>query len=376
MRGWYGAWGRSAPGRGASGPRRGAGRACLPLLLGLLAGFAGWTAVGWAQAPVQVVVDAPADGSTTGPELTVWGWAAAGAGSAPGIDAVAVYVDGQDDDRGRFLGAATYGILRADVAVALDDPTRAAVGYELRVTLPPGDHRIAVYARASGVPDGEGWSPPAVVGVRVATSEAAAPSARAPVRAPSPVPPGVTGATACTSRGPNGQCLAYSAANGGIALVCREQNADGECLGYQQSYTVNTACAQYGTGGQCLTYGTSPAVNPPPGGAAQTTALCLERNAVGQCSRYSNAAAPDPSTISLTAQVAGSATTLTWTTFPAAATYEVLRCATPQIANCGTVSQSGSTSYPLTNRQNYWYAVRARGADGQVLATSTFLGPL
>jgi hypothetical protein len=204
----------------------------------------------------------------------------------------------------------------------------------------------------------------------------AAASAPAPVRAPSPVPPGVAGAAACTSRGPNGQCLAYSAANGGIALVCREQNADGECLGYQQSYTVSTACAQLGTGGQCLTYGTSPPINPPPGGAGQTTALCLEHNAAGQCSRYSNSAAPDPTTLSLTAQVAGTATTLTWTTLPTAATYEVLRCATAQIANCTTVSQSGSTSYPLVTRQNYWYAVRARGADGQVLATSAFLGPL
>src|SRR5213592_1771839 len=138
MRGWHRARGR------------GAWRVRPLLLLGLLAGFAGWTAVGWAQAPVQVVVDAPADGSTTGPELTVWGWAAAAAGSGPSVDAVAVYVDGQGDDRGRLLGAATYGILRADVAAALDDPARAAVGYELRVTLQPGEHRIAVYARTSG----------------------------------------------------------------------------------------------------------------------------------------------------------------------------------------------------------------------------------
>src|SRR3954453_9781121 len=119
MRDWHRAWGRSAAGQGPSGPRRGAWRARHALLLGLLVGFAAGTAVGWAQAPVQVVVDAPADGSTTGPELTVWGWAAAAAGSAPGIDAVAVYADGQGDDRGRLLGTATYGILRADVAAAL-----------------------------------------------------------------------------------------------------------------------------------------------------------------------------------------------------------------------------------------------------------------
>src|SRR5436305_5939500 len=122
MRDWHGAWGRGAPARGAAGRRPGTWRPALALLLGLLAGFAAGTAVGWAQTPVQVVVDGPADGSTTGPELTVWGWASAGAGSASGVDAVAMYADGQDDDRGRFLGAASYGLPRPDVAAALGAP--------------------------------------------------------------------------------------------------------------------------------------------------------------------------------------------------------------------------------------------------------------
>src|SRR5437764_584830 len=116
------------------------------------------------------------------------------------------------------------------------------------------------------------------------------------------VPPGVTGGTVCTSRGPSGACLAYSAANGAVGMVCSEQTAEGECAAWAQSYTVSTACAQYGAGGQCLAFGTSPAANPPPGGAAQTTALCLEYNAVGQCNRYSAQPVPDPTTIQLTAQ--------------------------------------------------------------------------
>jgi hypothetical protein len=85
---------------------------------------------------------------------------------------------------------------------------------------------------------------------------------------------------------------------------------------------------------------------------------------------------PSPSTINLTVQDTGTASVLTWAALPTASTYEVLRCATPQIANCSAISQSGTTSFRLPTRQNYWYAVRARGANGQVLATSNFLGPL
>ncbi len=347
-------------------------------LVVLLGASTGWPATAWAQAPVQVSLDAPTDGSQTGPELTVRGWAYASSQPAPGVDAVAVYLDGEVDSRGRFLGTATYGLPRPDVAVAVGDPRLDAVGYELRVTLPPGEHRLAVYAHASGAPDGDGWSAPAEAAVRVAApSTATAPAPRAAPRpaasAPSTAP---TGGSVCTNRAPSGSCLAYSAASGGIGMVCSEQNADGDCVAYVQSYTVSTACAQYGSGGQCLTYGTSPAVNPPPGGAGQTTALCMEYNAAGQCNRYSGAAVEGPTTLTLTAQVAGSGSTLTWSTLPAASTYEVLRCATPQLGNCSPISQAGTTSYPLPTRQNYWYAVRARGADGQVLTTSNFMGPL
>jgi hypothetical protein len=109
---------------------------------------------------------------------------------------------------------------------------------------------------------------------------------------------------------------------------------------------------------------------------AQTTALCLGYNAVGQCTHYTNSAVPEPTAVRLTVQAAGSGTVLSWSTLPAATTYEVLRCATAQLTNCSPVTQSGATSYRLSTRQNYWYAIRARGADGQVLTTSNLLGPL
>ncbi|HLH24359.1 MAG TPA: hypothetical protein VK066_17695 [Chloroflexota bacterium] len=330
-----------------------------------------------AQAPVQVVLDAPADSSTIGAEVTVRGWASA-ASDAAGVDAVAVYVDGEGDDRGRFLGTASYGLPRPDVATALGDPRLENVGYELRVSLPPGDHRLAVYAHASDAPESGGWSAPAAVTVTVTSAAAGTPAAasRAAPRPAPAAPPGVTGASVCTNRAPSGACLAYSAANGGIAMVCSEQSAQGDCTAWTQSYTVTTACAQYGEGGQCLVFGTSPAANPPPGGAAQTTALCLEYNAVGQCNRYAGQPVADPTTIRLTAQMSGTAISLTWSALPAAVSYEVLRCPTAQLGNCSTVAQAGATSFALPTRQNYWYAVRARGADGQVLATSNFLGPL
>ena len=67
---------------------------------------------------------------------------------------------------------------------------------------------------------------------------------------------------------------------------------------------------------------------------------------------------------------------LRWTTVPSASTYEVLRCPTAHLSNCNAISQASSTAYTLMVRQNHWYVVRARGANGQVLVVSNFLGPM
>jgi hypothetical protein len=353
---------------------------CLAVLANLLGSWTSGPSAASAQAPVEVVVDRPEDGAESGPELTVRGWAYARGQPDPGVDTVAVYLQGAGEDRGELLGTAAYGLSRPDVAASLGSLRLEGVGYELEVRLPPGDHWLAVYAHQSGAPADEGWSAPTAVAVRVRLPSVAPSAVRTlPGGATSgavTVPPSVTGGTVCTNRAANGTCLAYTAANGGVAMVCSELTADGECTAYVQSSTVSTACARYGTGGQCLAFSASPAVNPPPGGVAQTTALCLGYNAVGQCTRYSNSAVPEPTSISLTVQAAGSGTVLSWSTLPAATTYEVLRCATAQLTNCSPVTQSGATSYRLSTRQNYWYAVRARDADGQVLATSNLLGPL
>jgi hypothetical protein len=352
------------------------------VLLGLLILELGKVASVGAQAPVQVMVDAPANGSTVGPEFTLYGWASSAAG-ASGVDVVAVYADTDGERLGRFLGLATYGLPRPDVVAALGDPGLLnTLGYELRIALGPGEHRLAVYAHAAGAPASEGWSTPAETLLTVTETSASAasaspPESRAQVVSPrAAAAPGVTGGTVCTTRGPSGACLAYTAANGGVGMVCTEQSTEGECAAWGQSYTVTSACTRYGEGGQCLAFGTSPAVNPPPGGVAQATALCLGYNATGQCSRYSGQPVPDPTTIRLTAQQAGSAISLSWSALPGAATYELLRCPTAQLGNCSTVAQAGTTSFTLSTRQNYWYLVLARGADGQVLVSSNFLGPL
>lgn len=352
----------------------------LGLLVGLVGSYPGWLSAATAQVPVQVVVDTPEDGRASGPNLTVRGWAYVPGQPDPGVDAVAVYLQGAGDTPGEFLGTAVYGLPRPDVAASLGSLRLEAVGYELEVRLPPGDHQLAVYAHQSGAPGDEGWAASPAVAVRVQVPSAAPAAVRTlPDGAPSgasTIPPSVTSGSVCTNRAANGTCLAYTAANGGVAMVCSELTAEEECATYVQSATVSTACARYGTGGQCLAFSASPAVNPPPGGVAQPTALCLQYNAVGQCSRYSNSAVPEATTVSLTVQAAGGGAVLSWSTLPAATTYEVLRCATAQLANCSPVTQTGTTTYRLSTRQNYWYAIRARGADGQVLTTSNLLGPL
>jgi hypothetical protein len=352
----------------------------LAVLTSLLGTYPTGPSAAWAQAPVQVVVDSPADGSESGPNLTVRGWAYVPGQSDPGVDAVAVYLRGAGENPGEFLGTAAYALPRPDVAATLGSLRLEAVGYELEVRLLPGDHQLTAYAHQSGVPADEGWSASPPVAVRVRMPGAAPSAVRTlpggPTSGAAAIPPSVTGGTVCTNRAANGTCLAYTAANGGVAMVCSELTADEECAAYVQSSTVSTACARYGTGGQCLAYSASPAVNAPPGGAAQPTALCLQYNAVGQCSRYSNSATPEPTSISLTVQAVGSGGVLSWSTLPAATTYEVLRCATAQLTNCSPVTQTGTTTYRLSTRQNNWYAIRARSADGQVLTTSSLLGPL
>jgi hypothetical protein len=368
--------------RTAAPSRRPGMLAWLGVLAGLVAIWSAGGAVAQAQAPVLVAVDSPTDAPVTGPDLTVRGWAYGSEGPGSGVDTVTVYLADPSGEAERLIGTAVYGILRPDVAERLGTTRASAVGYELALALPAGEHRLRVYARASGAPADEGWSAPAEVIVQVRAPNAGLDSparrtGRAPTTGPSsPVPGSVVGQSACTHTGANGQCLAYSVANGGGSVACSAFNAAGECVAYGQSSTTASACAQWGPGGQCLAYAISPPVNAPPGGPGSPGGVCLESNAAGQCTRYSGADTPSPTTLHLSAQVSGGMSVLTWTPIPAARVYEVLRCATPQPENCSVVYQAAAQSYTLPHTQNYWYMVRARGADGQTLAISGFLGRL
>jgi hypothetical protein len=64
-----------------------------------------------------LVVDSPTDGSISGSQVILGGWAlSTESQSGTGIDRVQVYIDGPAET-GVPLGQATYGLLRQDVAV-------------------------------------------------------------------------------------------------------------------------------------------------------------------------------------------------------------------------------------------------------------------
>src|SRR5215207_5159567 len=93
-------------------------------------------------ASAQVVVDQPR-GGTSGTLLTVSGWAADPASSSgTGIERVEVYLDGERDGGGTFLGRATYGLQRPDVAANLRGARFSLSGFSLQSTVTPGPHTV------------------------------------------------------------------------------------------------------------------------------------------------------------------------------------------------------------------------------------------
>jgi hypothetical protein len=101
-----------------------------------------------AAAPAMSL-DSVADGARLRQPFTVAGWAIDRASSGgPGVDAVHVYaVD--DGGAATFLGAATLGVERPDVA-AVFGPDALTSGYTLRVRgLRPGAYWLVVYAHSS-----------------------------------------------------------------------------------------------------------------------------------------------------------------------------------------------------------------------------------
>jgi hypothetical protein len=90
------------------------------------------------------------DGATVTRPFLVSGWAVdAGAGVGPGADAVHVWAFPTTGGPGVFVGAASYGSARADIAANFG-PTFLNSGYNLTVTsLPPGTYDMAVYMRST-----------------------------------------------------------------------------------------------------------------------------------------------------------------------------------------------------------------------------------
>jgi hypothetical protein len=187
----------------------------------------------------QVVIERPLVGTTVSTQLLVSGWAVDPAGPGTGVDAVHVYLDGEPGmPRARFLGPASYGHPRPDVARALGDARFTNSGFSLLVEVSPGTHSLYVYAHSANAGPQEGWTR-----ASVHTFETS-------VLVPGPTMvqpgPGATGDSGRYQTGPatwegGGTCLRYTGA--------------GTCA-YSVPYSVVTgaACIQWNQRGQCVSY--------------------------------------------------------------------------------------------------------------------------
>ena len=112
-----------------------------------------------------VVIDVPR-GGTSGTQLNVSGWAAdPRSPSGTGVDRVEVYLDGERGADGTYLGQATYGLARPDVAAHLGGARFGLSGFALVANVTPGPHTVYVYAHASSQPGDEGWAAPKTAAV-------------------------------------------------------------------------------------------------------------------------------------------------------------------------------------------------------------------
>ena len=100
---------------------------------------------------VTIAVDTPSANATVSQPFHVGGWAIdLGSVSGPGIDAVHVYAYLNAQEPAIFLGVASYGGARPDVAAAYGDVKFTNSGYGLDVSgLGPGSYQIAVYAHST-----------------------------------------------------------------------------------------------------------------------------------------------------------------------------------------------------------------------------------
>ena len=97
-----------------------------------------------------LTIDRPLQGSLMPPDMLLSGWAIDQAStSGTGVDAVHAYAYPTSGAPATFIGVASYGSTRADVAAAYG-PQFANSGYSLPVaTLPPGEYDLAFYAHST-----------------------------------------------------------------------------------------------------------------------------------------------------------------------------------------------------------------------------------
>jgi hypothetical protein len=99
--------------------------------------------------PPLMVIDSPSAGGAVGQSFTVKGWAvdpSTPAGS--GVDAIHVWAVPATGAAAVFVGTATLGYGRPDVAAAVG-PSGATSGYAVAGTLAPGVYDLAVFAHSS-----------------------------------------------------------------------------------------------------------------------------------------------------------------------------------------------------------------------------------
>jgi hypothetical protein len=187
----------------------------------------------------QVVIERPLPGTSISVQAHISGWAVDPSGPGTGIDAVHVYLDGEPGQpRARFLGQASYGQQRPDVARTLGEDRFTTSGFALLSELPPGTHSLYVYAHSAGAGPQEGWNRASVTSFETSLIEAVATMVQ-----PGPTPAGDTGRyqTGQASWQGGNTCVRYTGAGSCEASIpigvatgasCIQWNQRGQCTNY------------------------------------------------------------------------------------------------------------------------------------------------
>src|SRR4051794_14198040 len=217
------------------------------LLLAVLLGTALWFvpasglwSAGAQDGGIQVVVERPLPGTTIAVQSEISGWAVNPyATTGTGIDAVHVYLDGEPGQpRARFLGPASYGLNRADVARSLSEPRFMRSGFSLVTELPAGNHTLYVFAHAADAGPQDGWNRAAV-----AQFEASSIAPSATMVQPGPAATGDNG----------GYRTGQASWQGGN--TCTRYSGAGACeSSVPFSVATGASCIQFNQRGQCTSY--------------------------------------------------------------------------------------------------------------------------